>query len=139
MTDVERNKQVVRDFIQTVWVGGDLSALQRFWTEDCVNHAAPEPGDRGMDALRTYHEGFKTAFVAFSDIRTEVMQQVAEGDKVVTQIMTQGVHDGPFLDVPATGRRVSLLAIRIDRLHDGRIVEHWSVSDLAGLMQQLQA
>jgi predicted ester cyclase len=32
-----------------------------------------------------------------------------------------------------------LATIRIDRLAAGRIAEHWSVADMAGLMSQIQA
>jgi predicted ester cyclase len=137
MSDPEANKQIIRDFLQTVWAEGDLDALPRFWTPDCVNHAAPAPDGRGLDALRAYHEGFLAALAAFSDVQTGVVQQVAEGDRVVTHLLSRATHSGPFGGVPATGRPVTLAAIRIDRLDGGRIAEHWSVSDLTGLMRQI--
>jgi predicted ester cyclase len=77
-------------------------------------------------------------FFAFSDIHIEIIQQIAEGDRVVTYLTSQGKHSETFLDIPPTGKSISMSAIRIDRLRDSKIAEHWSVSDLAGLMQQLQ-
>lgn len=131
-------KRVIREFVATVWVGRDLGALAAFWTDDCINHAMPGPENRGLAALRAYHEGFLAAFAAFSDTTIEVMQQIAEDDRVVSQFVTQGTHVGPFSGIPPTGRRVTLATIRIDRMRDGKIAEHWSVADLAGLLQQLQ-
>jgi len=139
VTDRSANKGIVRDFIRTVWEGRDLAALASFWTEDCVNHVMPGPDNSGLAALRAYHEHFFADFSAFSHLQIEVVQQVAEGDRVVTQLTTRGEHSGPFYGLPPTGKEVSLSTIRIDRLQDGRIAEHWSVADLAGLMQQLQA
>ena len=44
---------------------------------------------------------------------------------------------GEFNGIPATGRRVSLTGISIDRITGGRIVESWEVTDDAGLLRQL--
>ena len=38
---------------------------------------------------------------------------------------------------PATGRRVNLTGISIDRIAGGKIVESWEVTDDAGLLRQL--
>jgi len=138
MDDEAGHKRLILNFIQAVWVGGDLDALDRFWAADCINHAAPAEASRGLAALRSYHEQFMEAFAAFSDFRNEILQQVSEGDRVVTQILSHARHTGPFLGIPATGRGVTLSAIRIDRIRDGKIAEHWSVSDVAGLMERIQ-
>ena len=139
MADTSTNKRIVRNFISTVWEDQDLAALPPFWTEECVNHAMPGPDNQGLAALRAYHEQFFADFSAFSHVRIEIVQQVAEGDRVVTHMTTRGEHSGPFYGLPPTGKSVALATIRIDRLHDGKIAEHWSVADVAGLTQQLQA
>ena len=137
MPEVAANKRTVQDFIEVVWRQGDLAALPRFWTEDCQNHAAPAGVDHGMAALKIYHAQFAAAFDAFSDSHIEIVQQVAEGDRVVTQMVTSARHTAPFQGLQATNRTVHLATIRIDRLFGGKIDEHWSVADMAGLMQQL--
>jgi predicted ester cyclase len=135
---IEDNKRRVRDFIEAVWVGQDLGALNRYWTPGCVNHAAPPGHDAGLAALRAYHEQFAAQFSAFSDLAIDLVQQVGEGDTVLTHLLTSGRHSGDFAGMPATGRVVSLVTMRVDRLEDGMIAEHWSVADVAGLMTQLQ-
>ena len=64
---------------------------------------------------------------------------VAEADRVVSQVVSRGRHSGAFMGIPPTGKDVSLQAIRIDRFAGGKIAEHWSVADLAGVMQQIQS
>ena len=88
--------------------------------------------------MRTMNRFF-VAFEAFTSIHIEILQQVAEEDKVVTYLVTQGEHTGEFFGLPATGRTATLYSMRIDRLRDDKIVEHWSVADMAGFLQQLQA
>jgi steroid delta-isomerase-like uncharacterized protein len=139
MTDTDKSKQIIQNFVQVVWNGRDLTALKDFWAKDCINHAMPGTENCGLDALRIYHESFfGDFFSAFPNIQIEIMQQVAEGDRTVTYITSQGEHNGVFYGIPPTGKRISTSVIRIDRIQDGKITEHWSVSDAAGLMQQLQ-
>ncbi len=139
MTDADKNKQIIQSFVQVVWNGRNLNALKDFWTEDCINHAMPGSENRGLDALRVYHDSFfDDFFSAFPTIQIEVMQQIAEGNQVVTYITSKGLHSGVFYGIPPTGKTVSTSVIRIDRVQDGKIAEHWSVSDAASLMQQLQ-
>ncbi len=140
MDQGEQNKQRLREFVRVVWEARDLSALPAYWTADCVNHSAPGPGNVGLEAVRAYHEGFLANFLpAFSDPKIEYVQQVAEGDRVVSQMVFRAVHTGPVFGKPPTGRAVSLASIRIDRFVGGKIAEHWSVADMAGFMQQLQS
>ena len=134
---VEENKALVRSLIDDVWRNGRLDRLPLYWSQDCVNHADPSPQNAGLGALRNYHEQFAGAFAAFSDMAIDVSQQIAEGDRVVTQIATRGKHTGDFRGVPPTGRVATLATIGIDRIHGGKIAEHWSVADMAGLINQL--
>jgi steroid delta-isomerase-like uncharacterized protein len=140
MTDSDKDKQVIQNFIQVVWNGRNLNALKDFWTEDCINHAMQGSDNRGLDALRVYHDSFfDDFFFAFPDIQIEIVQQVAEDNRVVTYIISKGKHSGIFYGIPPTGKSISTSVIRIDRIQGDKIAEHWSVSDAAGLMQQLQS
>jgi predicted ester cyclase len=50
-----------------------------------------------------------------------------------------GTHQGDFMGVPATGKRVEFEVIDIGRFENGKGVEHWGVSDAMGLMMQIGA
>jgi steroid delta-isomerase-like uncharacterized protein len=140
MSEGKSNKQTIQNLIQTVWHGQDLVALKDFWTEDCINHAMPGTDNQGLDVLRDYHESFfQTFFTAFSNVQIKILKQVAEDDQLATYMTTQGTHSGPFFGMPPSGKTVSMPSMRIDRFQDGKIAEHWSVADMAGLMQQLQS
>ncbi len=88
--------------------------------------------------LHAYHEGSFAAFTAFTDVHITIEQQIAEGDRVASSIVTRGTHTGPFFGLPATGKAVTLATMRIERLEGGKIAEHWSTADVAGLMAQIQ-
>jgi steroid delta-isomerase-like uncharacterized protein len=139
MTNIDKNKQIIQNFVQVVWNGRNLTSLENFWTEDCINHAMPSTDNCGINALRIYHESFfDDFFAAFPDIQIEIVQQLSEGDRVASYITSRGKHSGAFYGISPTGKSISTSVIRIDRIQDGKIAEHWSVSDAAGIMQQIQ-
>jgi steroid delta-isomerase-like uncharacterized protein len=76
-------------------------------------------------------------FAAFPDMHFTVRQQIAEGDKVLTHKTFHGTHRGPFMGIPATGKEVSIDVMDIFTVTDGRMREHWTVSDMLGMLQQL--
>jgi predicted ester cyclase len=65
------------------------------------------------------------------------MDQVAEGDRVVTRWTAQGTHKGELMGMAPTGKRVTLTATDIDRIANGKVVECWSSLDGAAMMQQM--
>jgi predicted ester cyclase len=64
---------------------------------------------------------------------------VAEGDRVATRWSMRATHRGEVMGVAGTGKPVTLQGISIDRVVDGRIVEHWRVQDDLSLARQVGA
>lgn len=76
---------------------------------------------------------------AFPDGRWTIEDQVAEGDKVVTRFSFTGTHQGEFMGIAPTGKRVTTSGMVIDRIVEGKIVEEREEWDALGMMQQLGA
>jgi predicted ester cyclase len=132
--DPQRNKAVVRRFVDEYQSRADERAFDELVHPDFVDHSLPPglaPGPRGV------RQQFEQLRATFEGLRAEILQQVAEDDLVVTRKVLRGVHRGPFLGIEPTGREVELLVIDIVRLRDGRIAEHWNVVDLLGALGQL--
>ena len=130
----EENKALVRRFVDEVQSAGNIDLIDEICSPEFVNHSAPPgiPADReGIKILTAMFRG------AFPDSYFTVEDMVAEGDKVVTRKTFHGTHEGELMGIPPTGRRVSMGLIDIVRIADGRVVEHWSVGDNLGMMQQL--
>jgi predicted ester cyclase len=81
---------------------------------------------------------FSQSFVdAFSDGRHEFDFVVADGDTVATMGHYRGHHDGELMGVAATGNEVDFTVMHIDRVQDGRIVEHRGIGDINAMWAQL--
>jgi steroid delta-isomerase-like uncharacterized protein len=133
---VQDNAAVARGWAQAAFIQHDLEAAARFLTPDWVGHWVGMPEGHG-------HEGFKRLagayLTAFPDMQITVEDALEVGDKVVRRISFLGTHQGSFLGVPPTGKRVRGNGIVIIRIKDGKIAEEWEMSDLLGLLQQLGA
>jgi predicted ester cyclase len=81
---------------------------------------------------------FGQSFVdAFSDGRHEFDFVVAEGDTVATIGHYRGHHDGELMGVAPTGKYVDFTVMHIDRVRDGRIIEHRGIGDIDTMWAQL--
>jgi predicted ester cyclase len=64
---------------------------------------------------------------------------MAEGDKVALHVINTGTHKGEFLGIPPTNKKVPFVGVGFLTIRDGKIVEQWSINDVAALMQQIGA
>ncbi len=94
----------------------------------------------GMQHSRDGHMAVVNLFMsAFPDMRWDIEDMLAEGDKVVARTTMTGTHGGDFFGIPATGRTVRVTGIHILTLSNGQIIRHDGINDDLGLMQQLGA
>jgi steroid delta-isomerase-like uncharacterized protein len=76
---------------------------------------------------------------AFPDLRLDIEHLVAEGDTIVVRFTAHGTHRGELLGILPTGKPVTVAAMELFRLADGKIAEQWVTMDVLGLLQQLGA
>ncbi len=130
------NGLIVRRFLEETINQDRLDTAAQFVWEDVVEQV-PFPGQGpGLQGLKDVLRSMRTAF---PDIHWSTEEQIAEGDKVLTRFEWTGTHRSEFLGVPATGRRVKVWGMVLDRLADGRIKETRIIMDLMGMMMQLGA
>ncbi len=133
-SETERNKAVVRRFVEEVQNNNDWDAYDELNDPDFVNLSAPPgiPNDR--EGGKVFLQSFASAF---PDARFTIDDMIAEGDRVVTKKTFTATHTGEFAGIAPTGNRVTLQFVDILRVRDGRIVEHWLSMDQLSFMQQL--
>ena len=115
---------------------GNFDLFDELVDENVVEHEEFPGIPPGREGVKQF---FGMMSEAFDGFRFDVEDIVVEGDKGAARVTMKGTHSGEFMGVPATGKQVSVSAIDIFRLADGKIVEHWGVTDAMALMQQLGA
>ncbi len=130
----EENKAAIKRAYDELWNQRNVDAVDELATEDFLNHAAPPNRQRGRQGLKDVVRMFESAF---PDFRYEVEDVIAEGEKVAVRDVFRGAHQGNFMGIPATGKRVVMEAIYVYRFSGGKLAEHWVARDDLGMMQQL--
>lgn len=129
------NTDHARRFNEEVWGKYNFEAIHDFVAEDFVgyNPALPEPV-RGGDGVREVAE---MLHAAFPDCEVELEQVIAEGDWVAQRLTATATHEGEFVGIEPTGKRVEFTGMNISRLVDGKLVEGYELWDMFGLLRQL--
>jgi predicted ester cyclase len=136
--DMQANKERSRLLYVEIFGQGNYAAADELLAADVINHGPGIPPTVGPEGIKRQAALLRTAF---PDLRVTLNDQFGEGDRVVSRWNGSGTHSGP-LTMPAvtlepTGTSISFDEIRIDRHHDGRIVESWFLPDRFTLWQQL--
>jgi predicted ester cyclase len=103
MSELEANKELVRRLLGMV-NAGDLDAIDEVASGDIARSAAGWVGP------------FRKSF---PDFRMEVVDVIAEGDKVVGHFKCSGTHQGEWRGHPPSGRRFE----NVDEIYVFRVVE----------------
>ena len=130
----EENKALARRYIEEVWNRGNLAFLDQACAPDYVFHDPPNPDLHGPGKLKPFVGALRAAF---PDATTTIQDLLGEGERVVWRWSYRGTHTGPLLDIPATGKQVTVTGIVISRFAGGKVVEDWVNRDTLGLLQQL--
>jgi predicted ester cyclase len=124
MPDLEKNKQLARDFFEQIWNQGDESAIDRFIAVDAAGND-PKFGV-GRESFRLQWHKLREVF---PDINFAVEEIIAEGNTVVTRWHLTGTHKGKYLGQPATVNKVAVDGVSIDQIENGMIVSGFDAWD----------
>ncbi len=130
----EENKALLRHYVEEIHNKVNLDALDQFYAVDFVDHNAWPGIPPGIEGMR---QTYAIIHSAVSNLHVTIDDMIAEEDRIVVRFTANAVHTGEFMGIPATGKEISMMEIRIYRIDDGKIVEHWGLMDSATLMQQI--
>ena len=130
----EESKATMRRYLD-VFEQGNIDLLDELLAPDYTNHTPATPdlptGPEGVNAVVSMFRS------AMPDLALVIEDTIAESDKVAVRYTLEGTHEGELFGVPSTGRRLSIKSITVERVSDGRIREHWRITDSLEMMQQL--
>lgn len=125
------------DLIITAWsqANGRFGAGPGFdaiLSPDYVRHS----GDHTL-TREQFAAAVDDLLAAFPDLTMTIADAVEDDDRVAYRWESVGTHTGPYLNIPATNRRVTARGMTISRFVDGRIVEEWTSWDKASVLDSL--
>jgi len=130
----DQNKALLYRYIETVWHKENPAAVDDFLAPSYRRHRSPVKSPLSREQQKDLLIGFRAAF---PDVTIELEDVIAVGDKIAFRSTMRGTHQGKFLDIAPTGRKVIFSLLDIIRVEDGRFVEQWGGPDIFDLLQQL--
>lgn len=129
---VEQNKALIRRWYDEIWNKQNLEVIDELAAPDFVSH-------RENVSREQVKEGIAGMFAAFTECSVRIEDMFAEGDKVCTRTVISSRHTGEYMDIPATGKEITIPGISVHRIVDGQITDDWASADMLDVMQQLGA
>ena len=133
-TTSEAAKTVVRRNTEEVQGKGNFDVFDELFADDFVDHTTQPgttPDKAGVRKLYAYMRA------AFPDFHAEIHWQLAVDDRVTTYKTYHGTHEGPFLGIAPTHRKIHFETVDVMRVQNGKITDHWGVANLLSLIQQI--
>jgi steroid delta-isomerase-like uncharacterized protein len=130
----EENAELLRATFEA-FNAGDIDTCMTRLAEDFVINLAELPGP--LHGRAVWRQGTDVIRNGFPDIRAQIEDVVAAGDKVAVRLRFRGTHSGDFMGFAATGRAVEYVSHEFYRFAGGLIAEEWICSDTATLFRQL--
>ena len=136
-SEQERNKALVLQMYEEVWNRGNYDFVKVAVSPAFKDHPPRRFFDvpiRGREALLEAATHFRAAIPDFHD---QMIQCVAENDRVVYLGRITGTHTEKFFNFEGKGGKINVLGINYFRIQNGIIAERWGIFDVLGMMQQM--
>ena len=116
-----RNKALMRRLYKEMWNRANPAAAAELF-------AQPEGVERFV----------RQFLISFPDLQHTVEGMIAEGDHVAVRFSAHGTHSGAWMDFPVTGKSILYTGVTLARIEGGKIIEHHTWWDKAGLLEQIK-
>ena len=89
-TTTEQNKAAVLRFNKEFLEQGSMNSFKELIADNVVNHSAPPGSPKGPESMLYFIQNILRK--GFPDMKVEIFDQVAEGDKVTTRKAIHATH-----------------------------------------------
>lgn len=122
-----KNKNIVRRYIETILNTGNTNHISEFISETYVEIHDGKKYQMGIQGAVDHVVGVRNTY---PDIQLKIDQQFSDGDYVITCYTMSGTHTGNWMGIKPTNKTITVTGVNIDRIKEGKIVEHGGAANL---------
>ena len=131
----EQNEKIIRRYYTEVWNQGKLEVLDELLDKKYLNHTPSTPNPpAGPGGLKPIVAAIRKAF---PDLHYEIKEVIVNDSMAVARVVMTGTQVNQLFDLPPTGKKITVNQVTIEKIRQGKIIEHWRVTDELTLMKQL--
>lgn len=121
------NKTIIRQYVERIENTGDVSNIRDFISEDYTEVYEGERYPIGIQGAIDHILGIRRVF---PDLNLTIENQISEGEWVVTVYSVTGTFEDEWFDMKPTGKSITFTGVNVDRISDGKIIEHGGAANL---------
>jgi predicted ester cyclase len=133
---LEANKQLVRRFYEEIINELKLDVIPEVVGENYTEVMDGRRYEVGREGAKEHAVGVRETY---PDLHLVIDHQIAEGDWVVSCVTATGTHSGDWMGIAPTGKHVTLTAVNVDRVVNGKMVEHGGAANMLGPLLEIGA
>jgi predicted ester cyclase len=112
----------------------DTSSFPTLFTESYIQHSGRSPS-----GLAAQIENFRRILAAMPDVQMRVEDRIIAGDKIVARNSWSATHTQTILGFAPTGKHFTFRTFDIWRVEEGKLAEHWDITDTEAVLRKLSA
>jgi steroid delta-isomerase-like uncharacterized protein len=127
-------KELARRWFSEVMSEGKTEVVDELCSQDFVDHN-PLPGTSpDLAGIKDFVAQIRAAF---PDLQMTADDLIVEGDRLAVRSTMRGTHEGDFMGIAASGKKVEVSNFDFVRFENDQAAEHWGAIDTGALMEQL--
>ena len=127
------NKKLIRRYIEEVENTGDVSKIREFIADEYTEVFEGQRYPIGVQGAIDHVLGVRRVY---PDLNLTIEHQIAEGDWVATVYSVTGTFSDEWLGIQPTGKQITYTGVNVDRIKEGKIVEHGGAANLMNPLLQ---
>ncbi len=117
MDDLEK----VKYFYEHITSNHLLHELPEYISDDCTVRIGEEVIPVGIEGMKQHMQDVRKTY---PDLKMTITRQYIDGDMIISEFLMEGTHQGEWLGMKPTGKKLRMTGVDIDKVVDGKIVEH---------------
>lgn len=115
------NMKIIKHFYEYITSNNLIDELSDYIADNCIVRIGERIIPVGIEGMKQHMiEVRKT----YPDLKMIIIRQYTDGDTVISEFIMEGTHLGEWLGMKPTGKKLRMTGVDIDKLIDGKIVEH---------------
>lgn len=121
------NKFLIKEFYEEVVSKNLVDKIEDYVDINCIARVGENSIPIGLEGMKQHSIDVRKTY---PDLKIRIIRQYQENDYVISEIITEGTHLGEWLGIKPTGKKLVFTGVNIDRLINGKIVEHGGAANI---------
>nr|WP_308743127.1 ester cyclase [uncultured Anaerocolumna sp.] len=114
-------KERIKYFYETITSNHLIDEVPEYVSDDCTIRAGEKIIPVGINGMKQHLIDVRKTY---PDLKMTITRQYCDGDYIISEFIMEGTHKGEWLGMKPTGKKISITGVDIDKVLDGKIVEH---------------